>query len=107
MGKLKWVTKSVSCSCQDPPEIHQKRQLSVSFPSAFRQLFMLPAFACPFRDMDIICIYIYIYTYRERERDIQIYTRFGAARGSRSPVVHVVGPKVTAIINNSYEYGKY
>ena len=32
MGKLKWVAKSVSFSCQDnPPEIHQKRQLSVSF----------------------------------------------------------------------------
>ena len=31
MGKLKWVTKNVSCSCHDPPQIHQKHQLSVSF----------------------------------------------------------------------------
>ena len=32
MGKLKLVTKSVSFSCQDPPEFTN----SVSFPSAFR-----------------------------------------------------------------------
>ena len=34
MGKLKWVTQSVSFSCQDPPKFTK----SVSFPSAFRQL---------------------------------------------------------------------
>ena len=33
MGKLKWVTKSVSFSCQDPPP---KFARGVSFPSAFR-----------------------------------------------------------------------
>ena len=33
-GKLKRVTESVSFSCQDPTKC-QKRQLSVSFPSAF------------------------------------------------------------------------
>ena len=32
MGKLKWVTKSVSFSCQDPPKLSK----SVSFPLAFR-----------------------------------------------------------------------
>ena len=32
MGKLKWVTKSVSFSCQDPPKCTK----SLSFPSAFR-----------------------------------------------------------------------
>ena len=35
MGKLKWVTESVSFSCQDPPPKFTK---SVSFPSAFREL---------------------------------------------------------------------
>ena len=32
MGKLKWVTKSVSFSCQDPPRFTQ----NISLPSAFR-----------------------------------------------------------------------
>ena len=45
MGKLKWVTKSVSFSCQYPPNFPK----SVSFPSAFDQLFALPVFAYPFR----------------------------------------------------------
>ena len=34
MGKLKWVTKSVSFSCQDPPNFTKG--------SALRQLFLLP-----------------------------------------------------------------
>ena len=41
MGKLKWVTNSVSFSCQDP--------LSSAKASAFCQLFVLSVFACPFR----------------------------------------------------------
>ena len=45
MGKLKWVIKSISFSCQDSPNFAN----SVSFPSAFRQLFVLPVFAYPFR----------------------------------------------------------
>ena len=39
--KLKWVTKSVSFSCQDPlnsPKASAFPQLSLSFPSAFPQL---------------------------------------------------------------------
>ena len=32
MGKLKWITKSVSFSCQDPPKFTK----NVSLPSAFR-----------------------------------------------------------------------
>ena len=44
MGKLKWVTKSVSFSCQDLPKFTKRRQLSVSFPSAFRQLSV--SFSC-------------------------------------------------------------
>ena len=32
MCKLKWVTKSVNFSCQDPPKFTNR----VSFPSAFR-----------------------------------------------------------------------
>ena len=45
MGKLTWVTKSVSLSCKDPPKFSK----SLSFLSAFRQLFVLPVFAYPFR----------------------------------------------------------
>ena len=44
MGKLKWVTKSVSFSCQDPPKFSQRVSFSVSFPSAFRQLSV--SFSC-------------------------------------------------------------
>ena len=37
MGKLKWVIESISFSCKDTlTSPHQMRQLSVSFPSAFR-----------------------------------------------------------------------
>ena len=45
MGKLKWATKSVSFSCQDPTKFTK----NISFPSAFRQLFVLPIFAYLFR----------------------------------------------------------
>ena len=44
-GKLKWETKSVSLSCQDPTKFTK----SGSFPSAYRRLFVLPVFTCPFR----------------------------------------------------------
>ena len=47
MGKLKWVTRSVSFSCQDPPKFTQSA-ISASFPSAFHQLFVLPVVAYPF-----------------------------------------------------------
>ena len=45
--KLKWVTKSVSFSCQDPlnsPKASAFPQLSLSFPSAFPQLSV--SFSC-------------------------------------------------------------
>ena len=47
MGLLKWVTKSVGFSCQDPPEFPK----SVSFPSAFRQLSV--SFPSPFRQLSV------------------------------------------------------
>ena len=45
MGKLKWVTKSVSCFVPEPPKFVKIG----SFPSVFRQLVVLPVFAYLFR----------------------------------------------------------